>query len=74
MTLAQLTWQPDNIDGPETLTVDLPAERITEMQDLIGTADWVRSEAVMPIPTRGTNGRMEPRLYRLARITAIQAA
>lgn len=71
MTLARLTWTPAE-NTPETLIVDLPAHRIPEMQTLIGTPDWARSEAVMWIDTLDTYGRAHPRLYRLARITAIE--
>lgn len=71
--IARMTWQPDDISGPETLTVELPAERVAEMRDLIGTEAWARSEAVMWIPCRpAPGGPMAPRLFRLARITNIE--
>lgn len=70
---AHLTWQPPDDDAPETLTVDLPAHLITEMRALIGTPQWAHSEAVMPIPCQTRpDGPMERRLFRLARITAVE--
>lgn len=71
MTLARLTWTPTD-NAPETLIVDLPAHRIPEMQNLIGTPDWARSKAVMWIDTLDTYGSAHPRLYRLARIIHIE--
>lgn len=72
LVLACLTWQPDDTPGPETLTVELPAGRVAEMRELIGTEAWARSEAVMWIPCRHDDGLMAPRLFRLARITNIE--
>lgn len=71
--IARLTWAPD--DGPiQTLTVDLPADRITEIRALIGTPEWATSEAVAWIDYRtGTDGPFARGLFRLARITALEA-
>ena len=75
MTTAHLTWQPDDSPKPEILTVDLPAARIREMQDLIGTPGWIQSDAVMWIPCDSGPGQpVVKRLFRLARITAIAFA
>ncbi len=72
MTVARLTWRPGDTTTPETLTVDLPAARIRELQDLIGTPDWVQSETAMWIPCDSGPGQpVVKRLFRLARITAI---
>jgi hypothetical protein len=68
-----MTWQPDNIPGPETLTVDLAEPWLSEFRTLIGTPEWATSEAVMWIPCQTAPGRpFEKRLFRLARITAIE--
>jgi hypothetical protein len=70
---AHLTWQPADTDDPHTLTVDLPAERITEMQALIGTPAWRASEAAVWIDYRsGDEGPMAPGLFRLARVLSIE--
>ncbi|MDJ0342224.1 hypothetical protein QMK19_03360 [Streptomyces sp. H10-C2] len=70
--LARFTWQPDDTDGPETITVDLPTERIEEMRQLIGTPAWANSEAATWIPCRtGPGAPVKKWLFRLARITAI---
>ena len=69
--IAQLTWIPDNGE-PETLTVDIPEGLLQQMRDLIGTAEWTSSEAVMWINCRTNEGEpMTKRLFRLARITAL---
>lgn len=67
--LARLTWTPDN-NTPETLTVDLPAELYDWMRALIGTPEWARSDATQQINV--VNGGGGRRLFRLARITAIE--
>lgn len=73
--IARLTWLPADTTTPETLTVDLPPERIAEMRELIGTEAWTTSDAVMLILCQG---RPEPtwgkRLFRLARITDVEPA
>lgn len=70
--IARLTWAPD--DAPvQTLTVDLPAYRITEIRALIGTPEWVTSEAVAWIDYRTGDGPVARGLFRLARITALEA-
>lgn len=71
---ARLTWQPADTAGPETLTVDLPAHRIAEMRQLIGTSEWVRSEAIVWILCRTRpDAPMGRRSFRLARITDVEA-
>ena len=75
MTLARLTWLSDETDGPDTLDVELPDVQIRQMQELIGTARWAQSEAVLWIPCRTRpDAPMEKRLFRLARITAVASA
>lgn len=72
--IARMTWAPD--DGAvQTLLVDLPETHFTQMRELIGTPEWAQSEAVTWIPYR-TNPGDEPQrgLFRLARITALEAA
>jgi hypothetical protein len=69
--IARLTWQPDDTDQPETLTVDMPANRVSELQTLLA-ADAYFGDTVMWIPTRSEDGTYTPRLFRLARITAIE--
>ena len=68
--ITRLTWIPDN-GTPETLTVDLPEGLLAQMRDLIGTPEWVASEAVMWINTKVGGQPWTKRLYRLARITAL---
>jgi hypothetical protein len=68
--IVSLTWTPDN-NRPQTLTADIPEGRVREMRALIGTPEWTSSDAVMWIPCRVGDGPMEKRLFRLARITAI---
>lgn len=68
--LARLTWTPDN-HTPETLTIDLPAELHDWMRALIGTPEWVRSDACQWINVVTGSGS-ERRLFRLARITTIE--
>jgi hypothetical protein len=67
----RLTWIPDN-GQPETLTADIPEGLLQQMRDLIGTAEWANSEAVMWINCRGSNEPMTNRLFRLSRITALE--
>lgn len=71
MTTARLTWQPDDTDQPEILTVDMPAAHITEMQQLLADGTPL-GDAVAWIPVRDSSGTYTPRLFRLARITAIE--
>lgn len=71
--LAQLTWTPDNGES-ETLTVEVSEQRYREMRELIGTSEWTSSEAVMWIPYRvGNSGSFTDGLFRLARITGLEA-
>ncbi|MFF7329709.1 hypothetical protein [Streptomyces sp. NPDC008150] len=72
--LVTLTFAP--VDGPtETVTADIPPARYAEMRDLIGTPDWTNSEAVAWIWCRTKPSKpMRERLFRLARITAIEPA
>lgn len=70
--IARLTWIPDN-GQIETLTADISEPWLTELRALIGTPEWAKSEAVMWIPCRTTeDGLMTKRLFRLARITALE--
>lgn len=69
--IAHLTWQPDDTNQPEILTVDMPATHITEMQQLLADGTPLGG-AVLWIPVRDTAGTYTPRLFRLARITAIE--
>lgn len=71
MTLAELTWTPDN-NQPETLTADIPEGLLQQMRDLIGTAEWVSSEAVMWINCQVGDQPWTKRLFRLSRITALE--
>jgi hypothetical protein len=69
---AHLTFQPVGSGGPETVTVDLPADLIAEMRALIGTPQVRASEAAAWVLCQAEpNGPMKPYLFRLARITAI---
>ncbi|MGA6223498.1 hypothetical protein ACPESV_24570 [Streptomyces umbrinus] len=69
--ITKLIWIPDN-GRPETLTADIPEGLLQQMRDLIGTAEWASSEAVMWINCRTNDGEpMIKRLFRLARITAL---
>ncbi|WP_405391090.1 hypothetical protein OG596_26480 [Streptomyces sp. NBC_01102] len=69
--IANLTWQPNDTDQPETVTVDMPATRLSELQTLLAAgADF--GDTVMWIPTRNDDGTYTPRLFRLARITAAE--
>lgn len=70
--LVRLTWQPDDIPTPETLTADIPGRRVREMRELLGTDEWKQSEAVMWIPCRVNDGPMKEMLFRLARILDVQ--
>lgn len=70
--ITRLTWQPDDTPGPETLTVDIPEDLLAQMRELIGTARWTSSEAVMWINTKTGDQPWTKRLYRLARITALE--
>lgn len=73
--IARLTWQPADADAPETLTVDLPPERVAEMRELIGTEAWTSSGAVMQILCQWRpESAWDQRLFRLARITGIEPA
>lgn len=70
--IARLTWIPDN-GQIETLTADIPEPRLTEFHSLIGTPKWATSQAVAWIPCRGGGDQpMTKRLFRLARITALE--
>lgn len=69
--IGRLTWQPANTHDPETLTVDMPADRISELQTLLAAGvDF--GEAAIWIPTRNADGTYTHRLFRLARIAAIE--
>lgn len=74
MTLVRLTWQPDDSDA-ETMTADLPAARVSELQVLLADPATNFGEAAMWIPVRlDTEPRaaaFTKRLFRLARITAV---
>lgn len=69
--IAAMTWTPDS-GTPETLTVDLPTANLAEMRALIGTPEWVRSEAVAWINYRTGDGPFVRGLFRLGRITALE--
>ncbi|MEU1122153.1 hypothetical protein ABZ371_00835 [Streptomyces sp. NPDC005899] len=69
--IARLTWQPDDTHLPETLTVDMPATGVSELHSLL-TAGAYFGDTVMWIPVRNDDGTYTPRLFRLARITAIE--
>ncbi|MGP3752181.1 hypothetical protein [Streptomyces sp. IBSNAI001] len=69
--IANLTWQPDDTDQPETVTVDMPWARLVELRQLLAAgADF--GDTVMWISTRNDDGTYTPRLFRLARITATE--
>lgn len=71
MATARLTWQPDDTRQPETLTVDMPPARVSELHGLLSAgADF--GDAVMWIPVRDDAGTYTPRLFRLARITSVE--
>lgn len=71
--IATLTWQPTDTDQPETVTIDMPAHWIADLQHLIDTKHDL-GDAVAWIPVRDTTGAYTPRLFRLARITATEGA
>jgi hypothetical protein len=71
--IVRLTWTPDN-GQPETLTADIPEGLLAQMRDLIGTPEWAGSEAVMWFNTKVCDQSWTKRLYRLARITALEPA
>lgn len=71
--IASLTWQPTDTDQPETVTVDMPADWIAELQRLID-AHHDFGDAVAWIPVRDTTGAYTPRLFRLARTTATEVS
>ncbi|MEU7737859.1 hypothetical protein AB0B51_33160 [Streptomyces griseus] len=71
--IASLTWQPDDTDQPETVTIDMPAHLVADLQHLID-ARHDFGDAVAWIPTRDDAGAYIPRLFRLARITATEGA
>jgi hypothetical protein len=77
MTLVRLTWQPDD-SVAETMTADLPAARVGELQALLADPDTDFGEAAMWIPVRlDTEPPGAPfmkRLFRLSRITAVTRA
>lgn len=69
--ITRLTWTPDN-GQPETLITDIPEGLLAQMRDLIGTPEWTSSEAVVWINTKVGEQPWAKRLYRLARITALE--
>lgn len=69
--ITRLTWIPDS-GKTETLTVDIPEGLLTQMRELLGTAEWASSEAVMWINTQVGDQPWTKRLFRLARITALE--
>lgn len=69
--IAHLTWRPDDTDQSETITVDMPATHITEMQQLLADGAPL-GDALLWIPVRDSAGTYTPRLFRLARIIAIE--
>jgi hypothetical protein len=69
--ITSLTWTPDS-GKPETLITDIPEGLLAQMRDLIGTPEWAGSEAVMRINTKVGDQPWTKRLYRLARITALE--
>ncbi|MFI9194192.1 hypothetical protein ACIG0A_33440 [Streptomyces californicus] len=71
--IATLTWQPSDATHPETVTIDMPAPWIADLQRLID-AQHDFGDAVAWIPTRDNAGAYTPRLFRLARITAVEGA
>lgn len=71
--IASLTWQPADTDQPESVTVDMPAHWLAELQRLIDARHTFR-DAVAWIPVRDADWAYTPRLFRLARITATEGA
>lgn len=69
--IARLTWQPDNTHLPETVTVDMPANHVSELHGLLAAGAHF-GDTVMWIPVRDDDGTYTRRLFRLARITAIE--
>lgn len=72
--IVRLTWQPTGADTPETVTAELPAQAVTNLCQLIAEPTDL-GDRVAWIPTRldtePADARFRKRLFRLARITAI---